>query len=235
MNLVEDAYRFILLNRWLIEQAPLQTYISALLFTPVGSIIRRMFAKEEPSWVLTKPVVEKVWSRCLQTFEGHSDSVCSVAFSPDGSRIVSGSGDTTIRIWDARSGKEVQKLEGHSSWVCSVAFSPDGSRIVSGSRDATIRIWDTRWGKEVQKLEGMGYVLDSLRFEDSGDSGLWLRTSAGNIKLEDNGPRRHGSCGIVGNTSHMIKPSRQMTSNAQTPSSGIGPRWGISGDGSWVT
>ncbi|KAK4205918.1 putative HET containing-domain vegetative incompatibility protein, partial [Rhypophila decipiens] len=95
-NLVEDAYRFILLNRWVIEEAPLQTYISALLFTPVDSIIRRMFAREEPGWVLTKPVVEKIWSPCLQTFEGHSSGVSSVAFSPDGSRIASGSDDQTL-------------------------------------------------------------------------------------------------------------------------------------------
>ncbi|KAK4140202.1 putative HET containing-domain vegetative incompatibility protein [Dichotomopilus funicola] len=151
-NLIEDAYRFILLNRWLIEQAPLQTYISALLFTPVGSIIRRIFVKEEPSWVLTKPVIEKIWSPCLQTFEGHSGWVQSVAFSPDGSRIASGSNDQTIRIWDAKSGKEVRKLEGHSDRVRSVAFSPDGSRIASGSDDQTIRIWDAKSGKEPNRL-----------------------------------------------------------------------------------
>ncbi|KAK0719663.1 hypothetical protein B0H67DRAFT_642995 [Lasiosphaeris hirsuta] len=167
-NLIEDAYRFVLLNRRLIEQAPLQTYISALLFTPVGSIIRRMFAKEEPGWVLTKPVVEQVWSRCLQTFESHSGGVISVAFSPDGSRIASGSDDETIRIWDARSGKEVQKLEGHSYGVASVAFSPDGSRIASGSDDETIRIWDARSGKEVQKLEGHSYGVASVAFSPDG-------------------------------------------------------------------
>ncbi|KAK3349952.1 WD40-repeat-containing domain protein [Lasiosphaeria hispida] len=168
MDLVEDIYRFILLNQWLVEQAPLQTYISALLFTPTDSIIRRIFAKEEPGWVLTKPVVEQVWNLCLQTFEGHSDSVRSVAFSPDGSRVASGSDDRTIRIWDARSGKEVQKLEGHSNWVWSVAFSPDGSRVASGSGDTTIRIWDARSGKEVQKLEGHSDSVLSVAFSPDG-------------------------------------------------------------------
>lgn len=58
---VEDAYRFMLRNRWIIEQAPLQAFVSAMLFTPADSIIRRQFAKEEPKWVLTKPAVEQNW------------------------------------------------------------------------------------------------------------------------------------------------------------------------------
>lgn len=107
----------------------------------------------------------------------------------------------------------MQKLQGHSNWVLSVAFSPDSSRIASGSDDRTIRIWDVRSGKEVQKLEG--YNPNRLCFEDSGDSGLWLRTSAGSIKLEDGGSSSHDSCSIVGDTSHIIKPNGQMTSNAR--------------------
>ena len=63
-----------------------------------------------------------------------------MAFSPDGQRIVSGSVDKTVEIWDANSGKELGTLTGHN--VICVAFSPDGQRIVSGSSDNTLKIWD---------------------------------------------------------------------------------------------
>ncbi|KAG8688463.1 hypothetical protein FRC08_011424 [Ceratobasidium sp. 394] len=71
------------------------------------------------------------------------DSVWSVAYSSDEARIVSGSSDNTIRIWDARIGKMIgQPLQGHTNSVFSAAYSSDGARIVSGSFDKTIRIWD---------------------------------------------------------------------------------------------
>ena len=68
----------------------------------------------------------------------------SVAYSPDGSYIISGSNDRTIRIWDAKTGASVGKpLEGHTDSVRSVAYSSNGQRIVSGSSDGTIRVWES--------------------------------------------------------------------------------------------
>ena len=68
--------------------------------------------------------------------------VISASFSPDGSRIVSASGDETVRIWNAATGECLRTLEGHTGNVWSASFSPDGSRIVSASPEDIVRIWD---------------------------------------------------------------------------------------------
>ena len=78
---------------------------------------------------------------CSITLQGHSNWVYSVSISADGSTIVSGSYDNTIKIWSMKGGSLLRTLEGHSSYVMSVSISPDGSTIVSGSDDNTIRIW----------------------------------------------------------------------------------------------
>jgi WD40 repeat protein len=83
---------------------------------------------------------------------GHTDGVESVAYSPDGQHIISGSYDNTIRIWDAETGAPVgDPLVGHTYGVRSVAYSPDGQHIISGSGHGTIRIWNAETGAPVGK------------------------------------------------------------------------------------
>jgi WD40 repeat protein len=94
--------------------------------------------------------------------------VKSVAFSPDGSQIVSGSSDNTVRLWDAQTGKEIAELDGHTGPVWSVAFSPDGSQIVSGSSDDTVRLWDAHTSKEIAELEGHTGTVNSVAFSLDG-------------------------------------------------------------------
>src|SRR5205807_1040287 len=78
----------------------------------------------------------------------------AVAFSPDGTRIATGSLDQTVRLTELRTGRLIAELKGHRGWVNSVDFSPDGRRLVSGSQDHTLRLWDGETGAPVAILNG---------------------------------------------------------------------------------
>jgi WD40 repeat protein len=163
-----------------IEISPLQAYASALIFSPAGSLIRHNFKREEQNWITIKPTIGDKWSACLQTLEGHSDSVNSVAFSHDSTRLASGSNDRTIRIWDAGSGERLQTLEGHSDSVNSVAFSHDSTRLASGSIDRTIRIWDAGSGDCMQILSVNRAPLN-ISFDTTGS---YLHTDYGTVAVD---------------------------------------------------
>ncbi|KZT50154.1 hypothetical protein CALCODRAFT_478617 [Calocera cornea HHB12733] len=146
-------------------------YISALAWAPPNSTIAKRYGSQFPFIPRVCSGGMSAWPS-TQVLRGHIDDVRSVAFSADGSRIVSGSKDKTVRVWDAVRGQPVgDPLVGHEHWhwVSSVAFSPDGSRILSGSHDKTLRVWNTETGQRIgEPLVGHEDWVTSVAFSPDG-------------------------------------------------------------------
>ncbi|HEY7326545.1 MAG TPA: hypothetical protein VH592_02825 [Gemmataceae bacterium] len=103
----------------------------------------------------------------VATMKGHSEAVYSVAFTPDGKHVVSGSGDHTVKVWDSATGKEIKSFggqAGHQNLVMSVSISPDGGLIASGGTDNTARLWDLPSSSPLRALaksEGASFLAVS--------------------------------------------------------------------------
>src|SRR5262245_19920261 len=101
-------------------------------------------------------------------FAGHRDAVHSVAFSRDGTKLLTASHDRTARLWDVSTGKEIRTFVGHSWWLWSADFSPDERRVVTASQDGTAILWDTDSGKQLGQFFGHKGPVFSAAFSPDG-------------------------------------------------------------------
>jgi WD40 repeat protein len=143
----------------------LQAYAAAWHFSPLKSIVRSTFQDQALQGIRVIREIPEQWNACLLAFEGHSNSVISVVFSPNGTLVASGSIDNTVRVWDVQTGKCEHTLESHSNSVQSVVSSADGTRVASGSRDKTVRVWDMQTG-ECQALSRPEHHCDTSPTSD---------------------------------------------------------------------
>ncbi len=104
---------------------------------------------------------------CMQ-LPGHQGRVWSVAFSPNGQTLASGSEDQTIKLWDWKTGQCLKTLTGHQGWVKAIAYSPDGKHLTSGSFDHTVRVWDVEAGVCLQTLSGHTSTITTIAYSPDG-------------------------------------------------------------------
>jgi ribosome assembly protein 4 len=105
-------------------------------------------------------------TRCSSSLNGHTEAVLSVSFSPDGNLLATGSGDTTVRIWDLSSETPKFTLKGHSNWVQHVSWSPDCQLLVSGGMDTSVRLWNPHKGVPIGNgMAGHRNCITSIAWE----------------------------------------------------------------------
>jgi serine/threonine protein kinase len=115
-------------------------------------------------WIARNPPEGTLFS----TYRGHTDTVRSVAWSPDGSRIASGSADNTVQVWNAADGSHIYTYRRHIGSVTAVAWSPDGSRIASGGYDVSVHVWNTADGSIIYTYPDIANVVFAVAWSPDG-------------------------------------------------------------------
>ncbi|RFU80415.1 vegetative incompatibility het-e-1 [Trichoderma arundinaceum] len=183
LELLHDARRFILKYRYIAGTAPLQLYISGLVFAPTSSIIKRLFLEEKPDWISVPEDIEDSWGAQLETLDGHEGGLRSITFSPNGRLLASGAEDKTVNVWDLATGTLRQTFTGYSSPVICVAFSPDTQVLASVSQDGVIKLWDVTAG--ILQRTTIKHIDDNLRSATFSLDGRLLATQSSGGRTGD--------------------------------------------------
>jgi hypothetical protein len=113
----------------------------------------------------------KIWSlpddKLVQSIDGlHTDTVFSIRFSPEGTKLLTGSADKFVKIFNLADGKEWKSFEGHTNHVLAVDWKPDGKQIVSVGADGAAKFWDVQSGEQLRTTQGAMKALTSVRWQE---------------------------------------------------------------------
>ncbi|KAG5637284.1 hypothetical protein H0H81_005079 [Sphagnurus paluster] len=165
--LTNDACQFLKMNFEAVQKHWIEIYHSGLVWVPEKSLIQELYATEISRVPKVVVGLSKFWDQTEHVMQNGSD-IYSVAFSQDGSQVVSGSADQIVRIWNVTTGKAEAELMGHTDSVRSVAFSQNGSQVASASDDKTVIIWNVATGKIEAELKGHTNSVRSVAFSQDG-------------------------------------------------------------------
>ncbi|KMU91109.1 WD repeat-containing protein [Coccidioides immitis H538.4] len=179
----------------------------------------------------------KAVSRCSASISGHGEAILATAFSPaSSSRMATGSGDSTARIWDCDTGTPIHTLKGHSSWVLAVSWSPNDKILATGSMDNTVRLWDPKTGQALgAPLKGhtkwiMSLAWEPYHLQDPGRPRLASASKDSTVRIWDvvskrienvlTGHKGSVSCVRWGGMAHIYTSSHDKTIKIWNPKDG---------------
>jgi WD40 repeat protein/tRNA A-37 threonylcarbamoyl transferase component Bud32 len=143
----------------------------SVAFSPDGTVLAVGLAKGSsatPDYGVR--LVAPTTGQELRRLAGHVEVVADLAFSPDGQRLLSGSTDGDLILWDIASGTILHHLSGHTDAVLAVAYHPDGHLAASGSSDASVILWDTESGESLRRYWGHDKAVLGLAFSPDGET-----------------------------------------------------------------
>jgi WD40 repeat protein len=157
-------------SRLLVKEAEQHPHDASTRILLALEVLPDAAATTRPEFFIAQTLLTRAINdlRELHLLVGHTGPVRSVALTPDGTRIVTGSSDKTARVWNAGTGEELFQLRGHTGAIWSVALTPDGTRIVTGSDDNTARVWNAGTGAELLQLKGHTGTIRSVALTPDG-------------------------------------------------------------------
>jgi WD40 repeat protein len=168
-NLSKDEQAMLINGAFILEAQSLVSLVTNIKFSP--EVQEKLGSSIITAGSIIAPVVEylKTKENEKKILKGHTREVNCVAYSFDGSYMISGADDNNLILWDGKTGEQIKILKGHKNWVSCLAYSPDGNYIVSGSADSNLILWNGKTGEQIKILQGHKNWVSCLAYSPDGD------------------------------------------------------------------